>query len=112
MKKKKNKTKEEQRSCDHCKGDGRGGECSQRSYDRWALGEGGEGLGQPGRGRRGRGGKEGRGGKGGWVGGGLGKGGGGGPAGRPFWARRALHSGPIRPVIPRPVIWARQARPA
>ena len=22
------------------KGDGRGGECSQRSYDRWALGEG------------------------------------------------------------------------
>ena len=57
----KKKTKEEQRSCDRCKGDGRGGECSQRSYDRWALGEGGEGQGQPGRGRGGRGG--GRGGK-------------------------------------------------
>ena len=38
--KKKKKTKEEQRSCDRCKGDGRGGECSQRSYDRWALGGG------------------------------------------------------------------------
>ena len=65
--KKKTKTKEEQRSCDRCKGDGRGGECSQRSYDRWALGEGGEGQGQ---GRRGRGEEEREAGRGGGGGGG------------------------------------------
>ena len=109
MKKKKKKTKEEQRSCDRCKGDGRGGECSQRSHDRWALGEGGEGQGQGGKRRKGGEGA-------GPVGGGGGGGGGGGEERRkgrgarqggrqapPLWARRALHSGSIRPVIPGPV---------
>ena len=54
-KKIKKKLKDEQRSCDRCKMNGRGGECrlcSQQSYDRWALGEGGEGQGQGGKGRK------------------------------------------------------------
>ena len=40
-------------------------------------------------------------GRGGGPGAGAGGGGGGGrgPAGPPLWARRALHSGPVRPVI-------------
>ena len=109
------KKKEEQRSCDRCKGDGRGGECSQRSYDRWALGEGGEGQGQPDRGRGGRGGKE---------GGGEGRGGKGerpgrpatlGPSGPPtlgssdpsLLANQTCHPGPSGPPNIKPVGWPR-----
>ena len=84
---------------------------SQRSYDRWALGEGGEGQGQGqgGKGRKGGGG----GGKGGWVG--LGQAGptrgvGGGGEGR--GARQARHFGPVEPTTlgqSGPSFWAHLA---
>ena len=67
-----------QRSCDCCKGDGRGGDGRGVANGHMTVG---------GRGRRGRGQGGGRGGKGG----GSGRG--------PTGARQARHFGPVRPVI-------------
>ena len=90
-----------QRSCDRCKGEGRGGEGVANGH--MTVGGGGAGW----EGRGGKGGRgEGRGRGGGGEGkGGLGRGRGGGrPAtlgtlGPPLLAHRALHSRPVRPSI-------------
>ena len=73
---------------------------SQRSYDRWALGEGGEGQGQ-GEGELGRGAGAGGGGgeerEGGWVGAGPARGVGGGERGEEE-REGGPSSGPVRPA--------------
>ena len=79
--------------------EGRGVGSSQRSYDRWALGEGGQGQRQGqgqgvGERRKGRGTRQ------------------GGPAGPPLWARRVRHSGPDGPFTlgqSGPSFWAHPA---